>query len=90
VPETVPEEEAQAVHEPEPDVKISFPEVKFPTPEIKVIQPDEQKVCFLNLIISYLYHSRLIPEGVAEASHIFSRDAHGLPKLLSCCRRERW
>jgi hypothetical protein len=29
------------------------------------------------------YHSRLIPEGVAEASQIFLRDAHVLPKLLS-------
>jgi hypothetical protein len=39
------------------------------------------------------YHSRFIPEGVAEASQIFLRDAHVLPKLLSNeehCRRDRW
>jgi hypothetical protein len=28
----------------------------------------------------YVYHSRLIPEAVAEASQIFLRDAHVLPK----------
>jgi hypothetical protein len=27
------------------------------------------------------YHSRFIPEGVAEVSQIFLRDAHVLPKL---------
>jgi hypothetical protein len=31
----------------------------------------------------YTYHSRLIPEGVAEASQMLLRDAHVLPKLLS-------
>jgi hypothetical protein len=28
------------------------------------------------------YHSRFIPQGVAEASRIFLRDAHFLPKLI--------
>jgi hypothetical protein len=35
----------------------------------------------------------LIPEGVAEASQVFFRDAHVLPKLLSYeeyCGRDRW
>jgi hypothetical protein len=31
----------------------------------------------------HTYHSRLIPEGVAEASQIFLRDAHVLPKWFS-------
>jgi hypothetical protein len=30
----------------------------------------------------HTYHSRLIPEGVAEAFQIFLRDAHVLPKLF--------
>jgi hypothetical protein len=30
----------------------------------------------------HIYHSRFIPEGVAEASQIFLRDAHVLPKLF--------
>jgi hypothetical protein len=29
-----------------------------------------------------IHHSRFIPEGVAEASQIFLRDAHVLPKLV--------
>jgi hypothetical protein len=39
------------------------------------------------------YHSRFIPEGVAEASQIFLLDAHVLTKLLryeEYCRRDRW
>jgi hypothetical protein len=31
----------------------------------------------------HTYHSRFIPEGVAEASQILLRDAHVLQKLLS-------
>jgi hypothetical protein len=41
----------------------------------------------------HTYHSRFIPEGVAEASQTFLRDVHVLPKLLSYevhCRRDRW
>jgi hypothetical protein len=41
----------------------------------------------------YTYHSRFIPEGVAEESQIFLQDAHVLPKLLiyeEYCRRDRW
>jgi hypothetical protein len=33
--------------------------------------------------IIHTYHSRFIPEGVAETTQIFLRDAHVLPKLLS-------
>jgi hypothetical protein len=43
-------------------------------------------------IVLYTYHSRLISEGAAEASQIFLRDAHVLPKRLSYaehCRRDR-
>jgi hypothetical protein len=41
-----------------------------------------------NNLHTYTYYSRFISEGVAEASQIFLRDAHGLPnqslpKLLS-------
>jgi hypothetical protein len=39
------------------------------------------------------YQSSFIPKGVAEASQILRRDAHALPKLLSCgehCRRDQW
>jgi hypothetical protein len=32
---------------------------------------------------NYIHTTRFIPEGVAEASQIFLRDAHVLPKLLS-------
>jgi hypothetical protein len=35
------------------------------------------------LYILHTYHSRFIPEGVAEVSQIFLRDTHVLPKLLS-------
>jgi hypothetical protein len=41
----------------------------------------------------HTYHSRFIPEGVAELSQIFLRDTHVLPKLVSYeehCRRDRW
>jgi hypothetical protein len=41
----------------------------------------------------HTYHSRFIPEGVAEVSQIFLRDTHVLPKLVSYeehCRRDRW
>jgi hypothetical protein len=41
----------------------------------------------------HTYHSRFIPEGVAELSQIFPRDTHVLPKLVSYeerCRRGRW
>jgi hypothetical protein len=31
----------------------------------------------------HTYHSRFIPEGVAEVSQIFLRDIHVLPKLVS-------
>jgi hypothetical protein len=31
-------------------------------------------------ITKHIYHSRLIAEGAAEASQIFLRDAHVLPK----------
>jgi hypothetical protein len=34
-------------------------------------------------IYIHTYHSRFIPEGVAEASQIFLRDAHVLPKSQS-------
>jgi hypothetical protein len=38
----------------------------------------------LILMVKYIhYHSRFILEGVAEASQIFLRDAHVLPKLLA-------
>jgi hypothetical protein len=41
----------------------------------------------------HTYHSRSIPEDVAEASQIFLQDAHVLPILLSYeedYRRDRW
>jgi hypothetical protein len=48
-----------------------------------------------SLLHTYIhtYHSRFIPEGVAEVSQIFLRDTHVLPKLVSYkehCRRDRW
>jgi hypothetical protein len=45
-----------------------------------------------NLLLLHTYHSSFIPEGVAEASQIFLRNAQVLPKLVSCeeyCTRER-
>jgi hypothetical protein len=41
----------------------------------------------------HTYHSRFIPEEVAEVSQIFLRDTHVFPKLVSYedhCRRDRW
>jgi hypothetical protein len=41
----------------------------------------------------HTYHSRFIPEGVAEVCQIFLRDTHVLQKLISYeehCRRDRW
>jgi hypothetical protein len=41
----------------------------------------------------HTYHSRFIPEGVADVSQIFLRDTHVLPKLVSYeehCRHDRW
>jgi hypothetical protein len=41
-------------------------------------------------IYIHTYHSRFIPEGVAEVSQIFLRDTHVVPKLVSYeehCRR---
>jgi hypothetical protein len=41
----------------------------------------------------HTYHSRFIPEGVAEVSQIFFRDTYVLPKLIiyeKHCRRGRW
>jgi hypothetical protein len=32
----------------------------------------------------HTYHSRFVPEGVAEVSQIDLRDKHALPKLVSC------
>jgi hypothetical protein len=56
-----------------------------------------QNISFLMMVLKketyiHTYHSRLIPEGVAEATHILPRDTHVLPKLLSYeeyCRRGR-
>jgi hypothetical protein len=47
------------------------------------------------IINIHTYHSRFIPEGVAEVSQIFLRDTDVLPKLASneehcrVCRRDR-
>jgi hypothetical protein len=38
---------------------------------------------FLFSLIIHTYHSRFIPEGVAEVYQIFLRDTHVLPKLVS-------
>jgi hypothetical protein len=53
------------------------------------------KHLMLTELLSYIhtYHSRFIPEGVAEVSQIFLRDTHLLPKLVNYeehCRRDRW
>jgi hypothetical protein len=48
----------------------------------------ETYLCYI-----HTYHSRFIPKGVAEASQIFLRDTHVLPKLFNYeeqCRRDRW
>jgi hypothetical protein len=37
----------------------------------------------LSKLYIHTYRSRFIPEGAAEASQIFLRDAHVLPKLLT-------
>jgi hypothetical protein len=41
----------------------------------------------------HTYHSRFIPEGVAEVSQIFLRSTHVFLKFVSYeehCRRDRW
>jgi hypothetical protein len=42
-----------------------------------------QSAAELNDSFLHTYHSRFIPEGVAEVSQIFLRDTHVLPKLVS-------
>jgi hypothetical protein len=45
------------------------------------------------MFIEHTYRSRIIPEGIAEASQIFLRDTHVLQKLVSYevhCKRDRW
>jgi hypothetical protein len=67
-------------------------------PVVKIIaeslsQHDEKQDAPTPLSGVHTYHSRLIPEGVAEVSQIFLRDTHVLPKLVSYqehCRRDRW
>jgi hypothetical protein len=39
-----------------------------------------------NFYALHTYHSRFIPEGVAEASQIFFRNAHVLTKILIAMR----
>jgi hypothetical protein len=56
----------------------------------------ETKCVILNLSVHtyiHTYHSRFIPEGLAEVSQIVLRDTHVLPKLVSYeehCRCDRW
>jgi hypothetical protein len=38
---------------------------------------------FQTTFLIHTYHSRFIPEAVAEASQIFRRGTHVLPKLFS-------
>jgi hypothetical protein len=57
------------------------------------ILEDSQRYLNLRKLILHTYHSRFIPERVAEASQILLQDANVLPKLLSCeeyCRRDKW
>jgi hypothetical protein len=54
---------------------------------------DGQIILILINIHTYIhtYHSRFIPEGVAEVSQIFLRDTHVLTKLVTYeehCRRD--
>jgi hypothetical protein len=48
----------------------------------------------LHILLIHTYHSRFIPEGVAEVSQIFLRDTLVLPKLLISyeehCKRDMW
>jgi hypothetical protein len=45
---------------------------------------DQESVTIdLNYKKNNTYHSRFIPEGIAEASQIFLRDTHVLPKLFA-------
>jgi hypothetical protein len=53
---------------------------------------DQQLELLLSDTYIHTYHSRFIPP-IAEASQIFLRDAHVLPKLLiyeESYRRDRW
>jgi hypothetical protein len=47
---------------------------------------------YLTITYIHTYHSRFIPEGVAEAYQIFLLNTHALPKILNYeeyCRRDR-
>jgi hypothetical protein len=35
------------------------------------------------MVPGFTYHSRFIPEGIANASQIFFRDAHDIPKYFT-------
>jgi hypothetical protein len=50
---------------------------------MKIVEIGVKTKTVMDLTSNYTYHSRVIPQGVAEASQIFLRDAYVLPKLLS-------
>jgi hypothetical protein len=65
------------------------------TSNVKTDQCCPQLRIFILMVRLYIhtYHPRFIPEGVAEASQIFLRDTHVIPKLVSYekhSKRDRW
>jgi hypothetical protein len=54
-----------------------------PVTESANIGETEIALYFQKYVFIHTYHSRFIPEGVAEVSEIFLRDTHNLPKLVS-------
>jgi hypothetical protein len=64
----------------------------FCTTNYRTLKLQNKKANIKIYIRMYVYHSRFIPEGVAEVSQIFLRDTHVLLKLVSYeehCRRDR-
>jgi hypothetical protein len=43
----------------------------------------KEPICVKKVTYIHTYHSRFIPEGVAEVTQILLRDTHVLPKLVS-------
>jgi hypothetical protein len=78
----------------EPDsLRLFQSEWVFCTTYRSKIMAKNERHKFYQIKYIHTYHSRFIPEGVSEASQIYLRDAHVLPKLFSYeeyNRRDWW
>jgi hypothetical protein len=59
-------------------------------PTVFIYINNKKTVLISTEIYIHTYHSRFIPERVAEVSQIFLRDTHVLPKLVSYEEDKTW